>query len=315
MQAFLERPPRDAGKDSVKGRTHHLLLSVWGRRWREVELVMFTVYIDDSGTSPSQHIAIATALVIPAAQILRLESEWDTLQAKEGFSDFSMSEFVYANPKSEFAGWDEPKRERVFRRVRQISKKYGTGAFSVAVNKQDYDDIFHGELRSGIGEHHYTWAVHHLLSFLDVWRTQGRKKPPFEYVFHWMQDRESKTEIENAMERAEDSFIEEGLGLEFFLNYSFRKSKGIPGLQCVDAISWVCYQLALHVFRDKPMHPYAEIGWNDFEGDSGPEGWLRAVAIKREDLQKWFEELQANPENLERLKRLEKKRLARRARA
>jgi len=147
---------------------------------------MFTVYIDDSGTSPSQHIAIATALIIPAAQIIRLEKEWATLAGREGFTDFSMAEFVAANPKSEFANWNGDKQERVFRRIRQISKKYGLRAFSVAVNKKDYDSIVPDALRSWIGQYHYTWAVHHLLSFLNLWRSESIGRPPFEYVFHWM---------------------------------------------------------------------------------------------------------------------------------
>jgi hypothetical protein len=98
---------------------------------------MLTVFVDDSGTSPSQHVAIATGLLIPALDILRLEREWDTFKRKEEFSDFHTSEFVARNHKSEFAGWDDDKQKRVFARVRQIAKKYGVAAGSIAVNKQD----------------------------------------------------------------------------------------------------------------------------------------------------------------------------------
>jgi hypothetical protein len=35
---------------------------------------VFTVYLDDSGIDPNQKIANATALIIPTAQIVKLDS-------------------------------------------------------------------------------------------------------------------------------------------------------------------------------------------------------------------------------------------------
>jgi hypothetical protein len=96
---------------------------------------MFTAYLDDSGTDPNQAVAIATAIIIPAAQIIRLEREWENLKKKEGFSCFHTSEMIARNKKSEFADWDDEKVDRVFRRVREISMKFSiaTGAVSFAV--------------------------------------------------------------------------------------------------------------------------------------------------------------------------------------
>lgn len=102
---------------------------------------MFSVYLDDSGTDPNQRAAIATAFVVPAAQIIPLEREWDKLKKRHGFSDFHTSEMVARNYKSDFADWDEAKQREVFERVRQISKKYGigrSGAVSFAVNFEDF---------------------------------------------------------------------------------------------------------------------------------------------------------------------------------
>src|ERR1700730_2017872 len=129
---------------------------------------MFSLYIDDSGTSPSKPIAIATALIIPAQQIIRLENEWNALRKKYGFTEFHTSEFVARNSKSEFANWDEQKQERLFSRVRQISKKYGVRAVSIAVNKKDYDEVVPQSYRSYIGKEHYTWAIRQLIANLDT---------------------------------------------------------------------------------------------------------------------------------------------------
>src|ERR1700756_2280593 len=91
-------------------------------RGHEVDVVMFILYIDDSGTAPDQHVAIATALIIPAVQIIRLEKEWESFRVNEGFKCFHTSPFAARNPKTEFANWDDVKQERVLRRVRQISR-------------------------------------------------------------------------------------------------------------------------------------------------------------------------------------------------
>jgi len=71
-----------------------------GARWKDVFLAMFMVYIDDSGTDPQQHVAIATALIIPATRITALDGEWKRLTEKEGFTDFHMSVCVARNEKS-----------------------------------------------------------------------------------------------------------------------------------------------------------------------------------------------------------------------
>jgi hypothetical protein len=259
---------------------------VRGGHWREVELVMFTLYTDDSGTDPNQQVAIATVLRIPALQIVRMEREWDTFRKKEGFTCFHTSEFMARNSKSEFAGWDREKQQRVFQRVRQIAKKYGSSALSVAVNKQDYDEVMPEEYRSYFGRYHYTWAIRQLVSLVGAWYEKNATVP-FEFVFQWMggprdsRRREVETVMEQAQWRAERKEI-----LGDYSHYGFRKSTDIPGLQCVDAIAWVSYRYALHAFHKAPLPDMASDGWRDFEGHLARRGWLYAVSIRRENLQK-----------------------------
>jgi hypothetical protein len=250
------------------------------------ELVMFTLYIDDSGTDPKQQVAIATALKIPARQIIPLEREWDSFRKKEGFTCFHTAEFMARNPKSEFANWDEQKQERVFKRVRQISKKYGVRALSVAVNKKDYDELMPDEYRPYFGEYHYTWAIRQLVSFVGKWY-EANRKTSFEFMFQWMggpcDDR--RIEIETVMEQAQWLAGKKHV-LGDYSNYSFRKSAGVPGLQCVDAICWVCYRYALQIFCKAPLPKFVEDSWRDFGGHHAEGGWLAAFTILRDKLKK-----------------------------
>lgn len=251
----------------------------------------FTLYADDSGTSPSQRVAIATALVIPTYSVPRLEGEWNEFLNKEKLTSFHTSEFVARNPKSEFASLTDDDQKRIFARVQQISKKYGVVAASVAVNKKSYDDIVLEPYRELIGKYHYTFAIRWLTALVDQWRKHSPKVRglPLEYVFDWMGEPkdERRKEIEDVMKQSADFSKELGKDGDYE-NYSFRKRIGIPGLQCVDAIGWVCYQYALGRFYESPLHEFVEPAWNYFEGDRGPTGWLRAITFKKEALQKWY---------------------------
>jgi hypothetical protein len=274
----------ECSSSQVVGQTHHMLISVRGGQWREIELVMFTLYIDDSGTDPNQHVAIATALIIPAAQIIPLEREWNTLREKHGFTEFHTSIFVARNRKSEFKDWSEDQQKKLFARVRQISRKYGVRAASIAVNKKDYDEIVPPHFRNYIGKYHYTWAIRQLVSFVS----QGGpyKAPSREWVFQWMErGDEARIEVETVMEQAQWLTERDGMPGDYS-NYTFRKSAGIPGLQCVDAIGWMCYRYALYLFNKTPAHPFALEGWYDLHGHLGEDGWLVAITLLREKLQK-----------------------------
>lgn len=272
----------------IVGQTHHILVSEWGRRWCDIELVMFTLYIDDSGTDPRQHVAVATALIIPAKQIVRLENEWEAFRHKENFECFHTSEFVFKNHKSEFANWDDQKQEQVFKRVRQICKKYGSRALSIAVNKKDYDEVVPPDFRKYLGNTHYGWAVRQLLANLSTLcpvKSDSRR----EFIFQWLERHvPARIEIEDMMDQMQ--FISEKEGVPGdYSDPHFRKSAGIPGLQCVDAVAWVSYQYALHVFKiypEKPLAKFVAESWKEFEGHLGTEGWLKAATLRRESLER-----------------------------
>ena len=276
------------------GRTYHMLVSAWGGRWKEVQLVMFTAYLDDSGSDPNQHVANATALIIPGRRILSLQKEWDALKEKEKLSDFHTSVFVARNPKTEFANWSDAKQERVFLRVREIVKKFGVKVMSFTVHKKDYDEVVPADLRSYAGKYHYTWAIRHVVRYLSGWRFMHTKLP-LEYVFDWMKPGdECRAEIEAVMMQSERGAIEEGRAGEF-VNFSFRLRKDIPGLQCVDCAAWTTYQYGLLAFRKTPLHPFAEIAWGDFcsrnkPHSSGPNDWFTAATVTRANLQKWIQD-------------------------
>jgi len=272
---------------------------------------MFTVFIDDSGTDPKQHVAIATVLIIPARQIIPLDKEMAGVYRKFNFPDFHMAECAAhnegreLNAKSHFAQWDHATCNKVMSRVRQISKKIGVNAFSMAINKADYDELVIPRMRE-LGDadrFHYTWVMRSMLSLIDKWAALSNVTLPLEYVFDWMDPNaqgSAREEIETLMAQSEHEAGEHG-DAGRYVNYSFRRRQDVPALQCTDAIAWTCYQFALHAYRNKPLTETAKKSWADYSKHSKKE-WLTAVGMKRQTLKEWVEREIADGESAEKFK-------------
>jgi hypothetical protein len=257
------------------------------RKVHRVFLGMFRIHIDDSGTDPHQQVAIARALITPAARITALDKEWNALTEKEGFLDFHMSVCVARNEKSQFAGWSDEKQQRVISRVRQIGKKFGLKGFSLCINKADYDELVLPRLPYA-DKYHYTWAIRNLIDLLDKWGSFSNATLPFEYVYDWMDpktQREAKDEIDTVMAQAEEGAIQSGLAGRY-TNYAFRRRQDVPGLQCADALAWTCYRFSLLAHLKTPLNRIAQDSWNDYYQHQS-RTWLYAATVTRENLDKW----------------------------
>ena len=252
---------------------------------------MFTVHIDDSGTDPNQQVAIATAMIIPAARIIALDNEWQTFKAREEFPDFHTSACLAHNPKTCFANWSDEKTCRVVKRVREIGKKFGVQVMSLAVKKADYDELVSDQMKEFSGRYHYTWAIRNMIDLLNKWAKWKNVILPFEYIYDWMDpkaQREPRAEIEAVMGQAEHLAIQNGRP-GWYTNYRFRRREDVPALQCTDALAWTCYQYALLALADIPLSPMAEECWNDYFNHRRSEDWLYAAAMTRAQLADWVQ--------------------------
>ena len=268
---------------------NHYLLGVLGGKWNKVRLAMVTVFIDDSGTSPDQKVAIASAVIVESRRIVALDKEFSEMLEEEKFSYFHASACAAGNDKEGFGEWDEAKRRRVFGRVRNIVKKYGVNAFSIAIDRPLYDEIVPRDLRTELGRFHYTWAVGYLLEFLNNWAGLQKLDTPFEYVFDCMgkgTKQLPKREIESVMAKAEERRPGFYSG-----HYAFRCSKQTPALQCADLLAWSCYQFALFKLCGTLPSDIGKDSFWDFEGYR-PRGikWLQAIVQTREQLKAWVDE-------------------------
>ena len=285
-----------------------MLLSSKGLNWNKGYIVPFTVYFDDSGTDPNQPVANASGLIIPAKRILALEGEWAALKKKEGFGDFHTSEFVARNRDSEFANWDDAKHKRVFRRVREITKKYGAQVFSFSVRKIDYNECVPREIRKYSGEYHYSFAIRQVSMFAQIWRSEKGISEPYEWLFDWMEKKDpTRKEIERMFEEMEHLNRQHGGAQHEYTHLDFRTRASLAGLQCADLLAWTNYNFSLQQWKllKRPLHPFAKLAWDDFaakpkasspaiakffKGGATLIDWNNVIVLTRAQLQEWAKE-------------------------
>lgn len=261
----------------------HALIAGCGHQWQERILVMFNVYIDDSGTAPDQRIVIASALIMPAKQILALESNWKGFKDKYGIGPkgFHASEFAHRNPKNDSASWDERELENAFQRVQQLTIKYSTRAISYALTKTDYNEVVPEKWRNFTGNNHYVWVVRHVLRIIEMWSEGFEWRSNLEYIFDF-EAGPTKSAIDQAMSQLE--LLKPGC---YEGRYSFRKRPEWAGLQCADLFAWACLGGARLTFENTPIHPLAESTLRAYRKQ--PNNWMIAGANSREDLRKSVE--------------------------
>lgn len=255
---------------------------------------MFTAFIDDSGTDPAQHIAIASGLIIPSKRIPELDGEWDTFLRKQGLTKgFHAAVCVARNKHSEFSNWDDDRVSKVLARIRQIIFKYSVKAHSMSVWKSGFDSIIPNELRQFGGKEHYSWAVDHLGGFIHRWGL--RNEVNIEYIFD-MTNKDQRREIDVVMQHAE--ILNSG---KFLGHYAFRSRIDHPALQCADLFAWTCYQQSQLRFRNKPLSRFARECCDDF---SESDEWCEAVTALPDGLRQWVKGIYDDPQELERIRSL-----------
>lgn len=293
--------------ETICGSTHHYLVSVRGSRWKETNLVMFTVYVDDSGTRKNHKIAVATALVVPGENVPKLEAAWGDFKRAEGFSSFHASPCNARDIDSEFARWSRSKVDRVFAGVMHLSRAFGAAAISASVKKSYFDVVVPTEYRRYVYTRHYSWCVSHVMAYLERWKQKMSCPYPFEFIFDWMDIRSpERLEIDKVMDYSERASREVGRAGEYEGHSTFRKKEGCPGLQCVDEIAWICNRYSLTKFEHEAMPPIAKLSWDYYGGDFAENGWLQAFTFTKEALIKHVEGVKSDGRTLERFDRWER---------
>lgn len=263
---------------------------------------MFTIYIDDSGSSPDQRFVVAAGMIFPAKRLDAFEREWHNFLMKERIPELHASECAAHNPKSPYAGWENSHIRSVMLRAQQIIFKYSLQSFSIGIKKSDYDELVPKEMWLSVSESHYVWAASSILGLSFDWAS--KKQVSMEYVFDTA-SKDEKRDITEAIDYSEDLYPDHFVG-----HYSFRVRKEVPGLQAVDLFAWTCFQAAMRTRFQVPMNPIADELWTAFRLHREQQ-WSEIQSLSREGLEDWVRKTAGSPEDL-RLREYKQKRLAER---
>jgi Protein of unknown function (DUF3800) len=253
-------------------------------------LAFFTAYLDDSGTALEHPVAIASALIIPANSIEKLDAQWRRFITAQGIPDFHAAACAAKKSREKhYDNWDDKKKHHAFMRVRKFCKDFGVQVFGFSVYKKTYDEVVPESYRNYGGDY-YTWALRHVLAKIHEWKQARGIKEPVEHVFDWQEIREPvRDEIEDLVGQYSEFYKEP-------LHHDFQKRKLVPALQCADLIAWLCFQLAMDNFHSKPMSPYADESLRDLETYKPSGGkpalhrkWFQLATVERPKLQNWIE--------------------------
>jgi hypothetical protein len=258
---------------------------------------MFSIYIDDSGTSPEHKLTIACGIIFPTKRLPALEGEWNNFLQKEEITGFHSSECLARNPHSDFANWDDDRVKRVFRRIQQITFRYSIKAFCILIYKKDYDEVVPKDMFFRIGESYYTWAVSSVLGLAYDWAVE--RSVSIDYVFDTA-DKKVKREIEDALTIAETLYPGNFTG-----HYSFGKRRGVPGLQAVDLLAWTCFQQGRRARMKQSIHSFAQESWDVYKSRNDGD-WCIVQSLSRKGLEDWVKKKYLSPEDI-RIKQFKEK--------
>lgn len=269
--------------------TQHFLVSAYGRHWKEVNLAVFTIYVDDSGTDPKQKVAIAAALIVPAKQIERIQAIWDSFRNKYGFDYLHAAEIATPRRKGQYERWSDAQVDSALSRARRITMQYASAAYAFAVKKSDFDRNTPQQWRTEGGQNHFTWAFRTLLDNLIRWRIQRKVNAPFEWIFDNADGRD-RDEIEMLM--AQFEYLHPG---HFDGHYSFRCKANVPCLQASDLLAWSTYSVVRAIYGGVPASPFALKSMQEFRAHQQGE-WLQCLTFDQGALKKAVAEDSRNPE-------------------
>jgi hypothetical protein len=88
------------------------------------------IYIDDSGTSPENAVAVAAGWIAHTHSWLNFQTEWNKARAidVDTFDSMHMAEFVFGRRGTEFEGWFLEKKQRISAGLRDVIGCYSPRA-------------------------------------------------------------------------------------------------------------------------------------------------------------------------------------------
>jgi hypothetical protein len=210
---------------------------------------MLTAYFDDSGTSPSQNVAVVAGYMGSVAQWDRFVVAWRLMLDEFGVRVIHRTDLE--SFEGEFKGWTPEKRTALVKKAQKIikDKKHTYIPVGSAVIKADFDEIVPKRLQNHVGGH-YGWCVTESLVLANHWAQKAKHKDPISWVFEAGTTGQSK--VCEMFKRL--YAIPEARKRLRINNWSF-SDKSILPLQAADVAAYEVYKFVLNQVVDPGKYP------------------------------------------------------------
>ncbi len=191
---------------------------------------MLAVYLDDSGTSPTDPVAVVAGYLATEKMWNEFEKRWTVLLSKYNIKILHRADLE--SYKGEFKNWDEQRRVEFLKKAHAIIRRCTYTAVGSSLVKSDYDLIIknHEILRRfGI----FSWCAQGALSGVRMWCDSRNVNSPIQYVFE--AGTEGSSQFANLLEsyyRDDNCRADNRIG-----GWSFLPKQVIP-LQAADVVAY-----------------------------------------------------------------------------
>jgi hypothetical protein len=146
---------------------------------RDDLVLMLTAYFDDSGTSPSNQVAVVAGYLGSVAQWERFNTRWAVLLRKYHVKALHRADLE--SFQKEFYGWTPERKTEFLKKAHAIIRACTYTAIGANLIKADLAEIL-GDSAEKIGGA-YGWCAHTCLVAISQWCDAKRYNQPIQFVF------------------------------------------------------------------------------------------------------------------------------------
>ncbi len=205
---------------------------------------MVTGYFDDSGTSPSNAVAVVAGYVGSTSQWQKFNTEWGALLSK--FNVPIMHRTDLESFRGDFIGWNPEKRNLFVNKAQEIIKRRTYVAIGNSVIKADFEEVMPDILKKLYGGP-YGYCAMLCIARARRWCEKTKQKEPIDWIFEAGTVGSGQVNIMmNAL------YADNTTRGDFRINgWSFRNKTIVP-LQAADVIAYEMFKYVTNQILQQP---------------------------------------------------------------
>lgn len=141
---------------------------------------MLKAFFDDSGTSPSNRVAVVAGYIANTYHWERFNAQWKVLLCDYGVKLLRRSDLEWS--KGQYVGWNDNLKREFLQRAHGIIKRYTDMGIATSVIKDDFERIIPKGIKTTLGGA-YGWCVRDCLMKVEQWCDKKKYKGRVFYVF------------------------------------------------------------------------------------------------------------------------------------